>query len=63
MDLLRRTTHTTYCPFKGHACYWSLKDEPQMENVVWSYEGPYPEVAELKDYVSFYTDRVDQQIE
>ncbi|MFN3239373.1 MAG: DUF427 domain-containing protein [Pseudomonadales bacterium] len=50
--------HTTYCPFKGHANYWHLSVGEQIaENVVWSYETPYPEVSELKDYVSFYTDR------
>ncbi len=29
------------------------------ENVVWSYADPFDEVAGIKDYVSFYADRVD----
>ena len=58
MELLERTDHSTYCPFKGHASYWSLKANDQVEdNLVWSYEDPYPEVEGLKDYMSFYTDR------
>ena len=61
MDLLSVTDLSTYCPFKGHAAYWSLK-EGNLENFVWSYEGPYPEVGELKDYLSFYTDKVEQVI-
>ena len=58
MKRFERTDHSTYCPFKGHAAYWSLKLNDEAEdNLVWSYEDPYPEVAGLKDYLSFYTDR------
>ena len=42
MDLLQRTTHTTYCPFKGNASYWTLEvGSRSARNVVWSYETPY----------------------
>lgn len=57
MERLSRTTHTTYCPFKGHASYFSLKDGP--ENAVWSYEKPYDEMAAIKDLLAFYPDKVD----
>ena len=58
MTLLTRTDHSTYCPFKGHACYWTLNlNGAKEENIVWSYEDPDPEVAGLKGYVSFYADR------
>ena len=56
---LTATEHSTYCPFKGHASYWSLPGDPERENFVWSYEDPYPEVSELKDYLSFYTDKTE----
>ena len=56
MSAFIATELSTYCPFKGHANYWSL---PSLENFVWSYEDPYPEVVELKDYVSFYTTKVE----
>jgi uncharacterized protein (DUF427 family) len=28
-------------------------------NSVWTYERPHSAVAEIKDYLSFYSDRVD----
>src|SRR5262245_18510534 len=42
MDRLEKTSHTTQCPFKGQASYFSLKNGPQ--NAVWSYEQPYDEM-------------------
>jgi uncharacterized protein (DUF427 family) len=57
MDRLVRTSHTTYCPFKGHASYYSLARGP--ENAVWSYEQPYDEVAVIKERLAFYPDKVD----
>ena len=59
MEFLERTSHATFCPFKGDASYWSLHvGEVLSENSVWSYEEPFPEVDTLRDYVSFYTERV-----
>jgi len=57
MDRLERTSHSTHCPFKGDASYFSLKGGPQ--NAVWSYEQPYDEMAAIKDYLAFYPDKVD----
>jgi uncharacterized protein (DUF427 family) len=58
LELFERTGHSTYCPFKGHASYWSLQlPELVEENVVWSYEDPFVEVVALKDYLAFYNDR------
>ncbi len=56
---LERTDHQTFCPFKGDASYWSIRaGERTEENAVWSYEDPFEQVSGLKDYVSFYPDRV-----
>jgi uncharacterized protein (DUF427 family) len=57
MDRLRRTTHSTHCPFKGDASYFSLVDGP--ENAVWSYEQPYDEMMAIKDLLAFYPDKVE----
>jgi uncharacterized protein (DUF427 family) len=57
MDRLVRTSHTTYCPFKGRASYYSLASGP--ENAVWTYEQPYDEVAVIKDRLAFYPNKVD----
>ena len=57
MDRLLRTSHTTYCPFKGHASYYSLVNGP--ENAVWSYEQPYDEVSAIREHLAFYPSKVD----
>lgn len=63
MALLEPTDHSTFCPFKGHASYWSLiTDAGQEENLVWSYEDPYEQVDGIRDYLSFYADRVDIEV-
>jgi uncharacterized protein (DUF427 family) len=56
MERLERTSHTTYCPFKGKASYFSLANGP--ENAVWSYEEPYDELAQIRELLAFYPDKV-----
>jgi uncharacterized protein (DUF427 family) len=64
MELLEATDHHSHCGYKGHCSYWSLRvGDAVSENAVWSYEDPYPEVAEIKDYMAFYWDRVDHWFE
>jgi uncharacterized protein (DUF427 family) len=57
MDALERTDHTSYCPYKGEASYHSVVGG--TANAVWSYEAPYDAVAEIRDHLAFYPDRVD----
>jgi uncharacterized protein (DUF427 family) len=57
MERLVRTSHQSYCPFKGQASYYSLKDG--AENAVWSYERPYDEVDVIKERLAFYPDKVE----
>jgi uncharacterized protein (DUF427 family) len=57
LDRLTRTTHSTHCPFKGDASYFSIVNGP--ENAVWSYERPYDEMADIQDLLAFYPDKVD----
>lgn len=60
MALLTRTDHSTYCPYKGDCSYYSIPaGGDRAKNAVWTYEAPYPAVAQIKDYVAFYPDRVD----
>jgi len=56
MSALTRTRHSTHCPYKGDASYFSIGDRT---NAVWSYEAPYDAVAAIKDHLAFYPDRVD----
>lgn len=61
MSRLARTTHHTYCPYKGQASYYSLVTDGRVEeNAVWSYEQPYDEVAVIRGHLAFYPDRVDR---
>ncbi len=58
---LERSTHTTWCPFKGDASYWNvvLRGGERIENVLWCYERPYSRVAALGEYAGFYAERVE----
>lgn len=60
MTLLIRTERATYCPYKGDCSYYSIPSGgDRAVNAVWSYESPYPPVAEIKDHLAFYPDRVE----
>ena len=60
MTLLARTDRSTYCPYKGDASYFSIPVGGERSiDAVWSYETPYAAVAEIKDHLAFYPDRVD----
>lgn len=64
MTLLERTSHASYCPFKGDASYFSIPSGgARATNAVWSYEAPYDAVAQIKEHVAFYPDRVDAIVE
>jgi uncharacterized protein (DUF427 family) len=60
MSLLARTTHYTYCPYKGDCTYYSIPmGGERSEFAVWTYEEPYPAVASIRDHLAFYPTRVD----
>jgi uncharacterized protein (DUF427 family) len=61
LSQLERTDHATYCPYKGECSYYSVPAGGRKSvNAVWSYEDPYPAVAQIKGYVAFYPDKVDE---
>jgi uncharacterized protein (DUF427 family) len=58
---LERTDHATYCPYKGDCNYFSIPAGGEKSvNAVWSYEDPYSAVAQIKEHLAFYPDRVDE---
>lgn len=61
MTRLERSAHTTWCPFKGEASYYHIrtKDGTLIENAVWTYETPFPAVAEIKNALAVYSNKVD----
>jgi uncharacterized protein (DUF427 family) len=61
--LLERTEHATYCPYKGDASYYSvLPAGADGVNAVWTYEQPYDAVADIREHVAFYPDKVSIEI-
>jgi uncharacterized protein (DUF427 family) len=61
MSLVQRTQHATYCPYKGDCSYYSIPAGGERSiNAVWSYEQPYPAVAQIAGYLAFYSSRVDK---
>ena len=59
--LLKRTERSTHCPYKGDASYYSIEaGGRRAENAIWSYEAPFPAMAEIAGHLAFYPDRVDR---
>jgi uncharacterized protein (DUF427 family) len=59
-DVISPTDHETYCPYKGDASYYSVSTvDGDFENVIWTYEQPYDAVADIKDHVAFYPNKVE----
>lgn len=59
MALLERTDRVTHCPYKGDASYFSIKaDGKTLDNAIWTYESPFPAMAEISGRLAFYPDKV-----
>jgi uncharacterized protein (DUF427 family) len=57
---LIRSDNTTYCPYKGEANYYHVTTGGStVEDVIWTYEQPYPAVGEIVGHVAFYADKAD----
>jgi uncharacterized protein (DUF427 family) len=59
-SLIEETDHASYCPFKGDASYYSIPAGGERSvNAIWTYRDPHAAVAEIRDHLAFYPDRVD----
>jgi class 3 adenylate cyclase/uncharacterized protein (DUF427 family) len=59
LELFEKTAHTTHCPFKGDASYWTLKvGGERSENAAWSYDDPYDDALPIREHMAFYPARV-----
>ncbi|MGH3095667.1 MAG: DUF427 domain-containing protein [Streptosporangiales bacterium] len=57
---LTPTAHTTHCPFKGDAAYWSVPTAGRTaENAVWAYPEPMQAAGWLRGYVAVYWSALD----
>ena len=61
MEYLARTDHSTHCPYKGDASYFTLAMDGRIEeNAVWSYEHPFEHMGIIEGLLAFYPDRIDE---
>ena len=59
ISALTRTSRATHCPYKGDASYFTVAaDGHSADNAVWSYEQPFPAMAEIKEHLAFYPNRL-----
>lgn len=63
-ELLEPTDHSTHCPFKGDASYWTVRAGGEVaENAIWTYREPLPEAEWLRGYASIYLEKMDSWLE
>ncbi len=60
MDLLSPTEHSTSCPYKGDASYWSVGER---SNIAWGYKSPTQESIRVAGLVSFYNEKIDVEVD
>ena len=59
MSFLDASDTKTHCPWKGDASYYSIPTKSTViKDAAWSYEDPKDDMAQIKGYLAFYTDRV-----
>jgi uncharacterized protein (DUF427 family) len=62
---LQDSDTATYCPYKGTASYHSLKlaDGEVLEDVIWYYTDPLPEVRRIAGLMCFFNEKVDIELD
>ncbi|HYO44803.1 MAG TPA: DUF427 domain-containing protein [Candidatus Limnocylindrales bacterium] len=61
MDLLRPSSASSVCEWKGPASYWSLETaERRITDLAWSYERPTAPFATIRGHLAFYASKVDE---
>ena len=54
-EFIEDSTHTSVCPWKGTANYYSLQVDGEMNpNSVWYYTSPKPAAKEIEGRVAFW---------
>ena len=60
VNLIRRSSHSSFCEFKGHASYIDVVVDGRVTaDAGWEYPDPSRGFEALKDHVAFYPGRVD----
>ncbi|MDE3132499.1 MAG: DUF427 domain-containing protein, partial [Acidobacteriota bacterium] len=63
---LRPSDATSHCPYKGDASYYDVIDPHTLQSIddaLWQYREPYPSVGEIAEYVAFYPDKVEVEVQ
>lgn len=59
-EVLEPSAHRTYCPYKGDATYFHLREGDRVaEDAVWTYVTPHDAVAEIAGHVAFDPELVE----
>ena len=54
-EYLQDSSHTSRCPWKGLASYYSLNVNGKInENAAWYYPEPSDKAAQIKDHIAFW---------
>ena len=63
-EVLRPSSTSTVCPYKGTASYWSLEvDGHVVTDAAWTYADPIPGREDIAGLVCFYFDRVELYVD
>ena len=66
-NALEANDHSSYCPFKGTARYWTVRvggaDGAQVDNGAWAYDAPYAECLSIAGLVAFYNEKFELSID
>jgi len=63
-DVLAESEKTTQCPYKGVASYYSVEaGDGRVEDLVWYYPEPLPEVGKIEGLLCFFNEKVDLEVD
>ena len=63
-DRLRKSDKVSDCPYKGPGQHWHVAGRgADVENAAWSLSDPIGDAREIKDWICFYPDRVDTEVD
>ncbi len=61
LDVLRPSSRSSHCEWKGRAAYWSLvTPRRSVDDIAWSYEAPMAGFAAIRGHIAFYASKVDE---
>ena len=64
LDLLRPSSTTTRCPYKGTASYWSVEVNGVVhDDLLWTYRTPVLESAKIAGLACFFNEHVDLYVD